>query len=181
MTEVLATESALCRACGLCCQGQLYGWVSLRVDEVERVKTWPVTLVQHGDVAGFSQPCGCFREQQCSVYSQRPKTCVEYRCQLLRRLRQSETTQPVALELVRLARGFFDQIQARLPADQGKRIWQRIIERWDLTTLKSLLVRGDIDSATLMAIVSLDVLLTKHFRLVKEAAAPVVSADQPTS
>ena len=166
-------EFALCQACGLCCQGQLYNRVSLRPEEVALVKTWPVEMVTRGDEVSFAQPCGCFQAMHCTVYSQRPRTCVEYSCQLLRRLRHMEISQAAALERVVQARGLFEQIQAHLSEATVKPIWQRIIDRWDLTALQPLLSSGELHMDTLMAIVALDVLLTKYFRITNnKTAAP---------
>ena len=94
--------------------------------------------------------------------------CVQYSCKLLQRLRQNEISQAAALERVAQARGLLEQIEARLPAASAKRIWQRINERWDLEELKSLLASGELDPGTLMAIVALDVHLTKYFRIIEE-------------
>ena len=121
-------------------------------------------MVRHDEAIGFKQPCGCYQEQRCTVYAQRPQTCVNYRCQLLRGLKQGEISQAVALERVTQARSLFEKLQRQLPSATGKRIWQRIAERWDLSSLQPLLARGEIDSETLMAMLALDVLLTKHFR-----------------
>ena len=168
VADDLTHESTLCQACGLCCQGQLYAWVSLLPQEVALAESWPVEMVRHEAASGFKQPCGCFQDQRCTVYAQRPQTCVNYRCQLLRGLGQGEITQAVALERVAQARGLFEKLQLQLPSATGKRIWERIAERWDLSTLKPLLASGEIDAETLMAIVALNVLLTKHFRTDKD-------------
>ena len=174
MAENLPDESALCQTCGLCCQGQLYSWVALRPDEVALAETWPVKMAKRADGISFKQPCGCFQQMRCSVYAQRPQTCVQYCCKLLGRLRQNEISQAAALKRVATARELFDQVEARLPAASGKRIWHRINERWGLQALQPLVASGELDSGTLMAIVALDVYLTKYFRVVE---AKLVTAD----
>jgi len=90
------------------------------------------------------------------------------------RLRQNEISQAAALKRAAIARELFDQIEARLPVASGKRIWHRINERWDLQALQHLVASGELDSDTLMAIVALDVYLTKYFRIIK---AKLVTAD----
>ena len=168
VTDDPANESALCQACGLCCQGQLYGWVKLLPHEVALAESWPVEMIRHEAASGFKQPCGCFREQRCTVYAERPQTCVNYRCRLLLGLGQGEISQAMALGRVAQARGLFDKLQRQLPPTTGKRIWERIIDRWDLPAFRSLLASGEIDSDTLMTILALDVLLTKYFRTDKD-------------
>jgi Fe-S-cluster containining protein len=167
MADNLPDESALCQTCGLCCQGQLYSWVFLRPEEVALAEAWPVEMAKRADGISFKQPCGCFQEMRCTVYAQRPQTCVKYYCQLLGHLRQNEISQATALERVATARELFDQIEARLPAASAKRIWHRINERWDLQALQPLVASGELESDTLMAIVALDVYLTKYFRRVE--------------
>jgi Fe-S-cluster containining protein len=168
MVDNLRDESALCQACGLCCQGQLYGRVPLLAEEIALARTWPVEFTTYKDVVNLKQPCGCFQEQRCSVYSQRPQTCVKYRCQLLRRLGQNEISQAEAVKLVTQALELLGKIQAHLTVAANKHIWKRITERWDLSNLQPLLTSGELDSDTLMAIIALDVLLTKYFRNVKD-------------
>ncbi len=164
MTDNSTDESALCQSCGLCCQGQLYNWVPLLPEEVERVKTWPVEMMTHKGVDGFKQPCGCLQEMSCSVYTQRPQTCAKYSCKLLKSLRQNEISQVVAMERVAQARELFGKLQVLLPSESKKHIWQRITDHWNLKDLQSLLASGELTSDTLMAIVSLDVILKQYFR-----------------
>ena len=94
---------------------------------------------------------------------------------MLGRLRQNDVSQAAALELVAQARGLVEQIEAGLPAASGKLIWRRINERWDLQALKPLLASGELDPGTLMAIVALDVYLTKYFRMNEDKLANAVS------
>jgi uncharacterized protein len=164
MSDSVSDESALCRACGLCCQGQLYSWVELRPEEVALAEAWPLEVVTSAAKPGFNQPCGCFQEMRCTVYPDRPQICVQYSCELLRRFRQREVSLPTALERVAQARALVAQIEARLPAGSSKRIWERVQERWDLLALKPLVASGDLSAGTLLDIVALDVFLTKHFR-----------------
>jgi Fe-S-cluster containining protein len=162
--ERAAQESALCQTCGLCCEGQLFGWVELRPEEVERAKAWPVGVTTKGGEVGFEQPCACFQRMRCTVYAQRPKACVDYRCMLLKRVEKGEITPAFAQARIDEARGLFDEIQRRLPANDRKRIWDRVDDHWDLERLKALVEGGELDPSTAMSIVALDVVLTKHFR-----------------
>jgi len=160
----LANESILCQSCGLCCQGQLYSWVSLLPEEISVAKTWSIEIVTRENSVGFRQPCACFQKMRCSVYPQRPRTCVEYRCRLLQDLRINGVSLPDATRIVSQARELFHKIEALLPESSNKGIWQRISERWELENLHLLLASGELTPATLMAIVTLDVFLKKYFR-----------------
>ena len=161
-------ESSLCQTCGLCCQGLLYSFVALRADEVGAAKTWPVEMVTRDDEIGFKQPCGCLTELRCSVYARRPQTCAQYRCQLLRRLRQKEISPASAFECVAEARRLIAEIETHIPAVSCKSIWQRINERWNLFEFQHLLAKGELNSEALTAIVGLDIVLTKYFRVDKK-------------
>ena len=171
MVESSDDESALCLTCGICCQGPLYALVELQPEEVSRARTWPMELVEDGDLVAFKQPCGCLDGTRCTVYSERPRVCREYVCALLLRLRSGEISQSEAQDAIRQARRLIAEIEARLPAAQGERLWERIGERWDFDALRPLLESGDIDQDVLMAIVALDVQLTGHFRVAWEESA----------
>ena len=164
MADDRPDESGLCRSCGLCCQGQLHSWVELRPDEVALAKTWPIDVVTQGDATGFHQPCGCFRSMRCTVYAQRPLTCAEYSCLLLRRVREKEVTEAAALARVAEARQLVEQIEGGLPAARGQWLWRRISEKWQFESLQPMLASGALTPTLLMAIVALDAHLQNHFR-----------------
>jgi Fe-S-cluster containining protein len=162
-TEHDYDESALCQTCGLCCQGALHRQLALRQEEVPLAETWPVEIVTKGESSGIQLPCGCLNGLRCSVYANRPQACVKYRCKLLGHLRQNEISQVEALERVAQARRLFEEVEARLPANSSKQIWELIDNRWDMSAAKSLLATEELDSSTLMLIVTLGAYLTKHF------------------
>ena len=169
MTDMARDESALCLACGLCCQGPLFSWAVLQPDELAHAETLPVVMVDREDALGFRLPCACFRDMHCTVYDERFQVCRDFACQLLLRLRNDQVSQAEALELVRQARELVQEIEDHLPPDEAERVWDRIGKRWDLKDLQPLLVSGQIEPDTLMAIVSLDVHLERHFHHPKVA------------
>jgi Fe-S-cluster containining protein len=173
MTDARQDESALCVACGLCCGGQLYTWAKLRPDELELADRLSLRVVPDEREPGFALPCSCLDGTRCTVYDVRPQICRDFACSLLQKLRAKEVPLDDALELVRQARELVDEIESQLPRDALKRVWQRINERLDFVDLQRLLAAGEIDADTVMAIVSLDVHLWKHFRLPHEASDAV--------
>ena len=94
-----------------------------------------------------------------------PRLARSTAARLLQRLQQNEISVVTARERVSQAHQLVAEIEARLPPVSGKRIWERISECWDLLSLEAALAEGKLDSTTLMAIVALDVYLTKYFRL----------------
>lgn len=76
--------SALCRRCGLCCDGTLHPHTRVGVDETAEVRALGLTVVDEGGQLKFRQPCVMYREAVCSVYSARPHACRTYRCELLK-------------------------------------------------------------------------------------------------
>jgi uncharacterized protein len=80
--------TALCLACGLCCDGSIFRAVPLRDDEVEEGRRRNVTLIdksQRSDAThAMGQPCVLFQEQRCSTYGVwRPRACDAYVCGVL--------------------------------------------------------------------------------------------------
>ena len=165
-------ESTVCVSCGLCCQGPLYNWAELQPDELPLADRLSLRVVTYDGQPGISLPCSCLDGTRCTVYEQRPRICRDFACNLLLGLRSGAVTLDDALDRVREAHGLLDEIESLLPQHAVKRVWQRIAERWDLRDLQRLLAAGEIDQDTVMAIVSLDVHLEKHFRLIGKDVAP---------
>jgi Fe-S-cluster containining protein len=76
----------LCRSCGLCCDGSLFGRADLTEEEVSRAR-------RHLDVLpsgkGFSLPCAALSpDRSCSIYEDRPQSCRGFTCRLYERHRR---------------------------------------------------------------------------------------------
>lgn len=170
MTAGDSDESTLCVNCGLCCQGPLYNWAELKPDELELADELSLRVVAYDGQPGIGLPCSCLDGARCTVYEQRPRVCRDFACNLLLGLRSGAVSLDEALDRVGEAHGLLEEIERQVPQDALKRVWERIAERWDLRDLQRLLAEGEIDAATVMAIVSLDVHLDKHFRLPHEAS-----------
>jgi Fe-S-cluster containining protein len=97
---------ALCRSCGLCCDGSLFGSVPVEPDELRGARKKHLHVLQRGNA--FEQPCsalwtlgdGC----ACSVYSDRPRSCRAFTCRLYDRHRREGGPLDVRLAAVRRVR-----------------------------------------------------------------------------
>ena len=93
---------SLCQACGLCCDGSLFGRVPLGPDEqVPALKLAVVTNAQGG--RHVPQRCAALEGTVCQVYEQRPLACRRYECLLFGALREGEVSLPEALTVVQRA------------------------------------------------------------------------------
>lgn len=70
----------LCRACGLCCDGSLFGRVGLAPEEVEGAKKHRLRVVETGK--SFAQPCAALVDDACAIYDERPLACRRFACRL---------------------------------------------------------------------------------------------------
>jgi hypothetical protein len=79
------SPQALCRSCGLCCDGTLFTRVSLKPpDLLPPLQAAGIRILDGDESQYFPQPCAAFRECRCIVYDDRPAACRKYRCELLK-------------------------------------------------------------------------------------------------
>ena len=71
-----------------------------------------VPLFQQGARLASAQPCAAHRGDHCGVYAERPKSCAEYRCALLRRVDAGEVGRTEALGRVAEARALIAELRA---------------------------------------------------------------------
>lgn len=78
---------ALCRACGMCCDGSLFGRVGLQPGEVPIARRHGLRVLERG--GAFEQPCPAFDGSGagCTIYAERPQACRVFRCKLFERHR----------------------------------------------------------------------------------------------
>jgi Fe-S-cluster containining protein len=101
MTRNRDAISSLCPACGLCCNGVLFGDVELQQgDEAGRLARLGVALFHKGHKTAFPQPCSCFDGKLCGIYADRPKQCRAFECGLLKRVGAGNLTVGAALKLI---------------------------------------------------------------------------------
>jgi hypothetical protein len=104
--KVSAAKSAeaiakLCPACGLCCNGVLFGDVELqRGDDAKRLGTLGVEFFRKGRKTAFAQPCSCLVNGLCRIYADRPQRCATFDCTLLKRVQAGKTAPSLALKKI---------------------------------------------------------------------------------
>jgi uncharacterized protein len=93
---------ALCRACGMCCDGSLFGRARLDPDEVASAKKNRLHVV--ANEGSFSQECSALVDGGCAIYEERPRACRAFVCRLHERLRTEGGDVTAYIERVRRAR-----------------------------------------------------------------------------
>jgi len=97
--------SQLCPACGLCCNGVLFGDVELqRSDNAKRLASLGLDLFRKNRKQCFNQPCSCFDGKWCRIYEDRPSRCRAFECRLVQRVDAGGITVSQALKSIRAAR-----------------------------------------------------------------------------
>ncbi|HEX7663472.1 MAG TPA: YkgJ family cysteine cluster protein [Polyangiaceae bacterium] len=91
---------ALCRSCGLCCDGSLFGRARLAPDEVASAKRHGLRVV--ANEGSFEQPCSALEKRTCTIYDERPQACRVFVCKLYDR--QANEGGPLEEKLAIVAR-----------------------------------------------------------------------------
>jgi len=104
--------TALCGACGLCCNGSLFGRVPLAAEEVAPARRRRLRVLRDG--RAFEQPCtalvrevaaaGADDAHGCAIYDERPKACAAFTCRLYVRHRREGGVLATRLVAVRRVR-----------------------------------------------------------------------------
>ena len=96
------TPSDLCVACGMCCDGTMFGNVVAHDHElVQMIFLGADTKYkEEEDRHFFLQPCPAHVNGSCSIYETRPQTCSGYKCALLKRVLRNEITPEQAMKKV---------------------------------------------------------------------------------
>jgi hypothetical protein len=124
VTEVspaVTSAEILCLSCGLCCDGTLFAAVPLLPEEVDtstRLSLRVLPKVDGGHVAQL--PCSALHGLRCSVYTERPRTCRVYRCDLLSALDSDEVSVEEAQVMVRQVKDAASRLAQQIaPGDEG--------------------------------------------------------------
>lgn len=114
--KVSTTKSAeaiakLCPACGLCCNGVLFGDVELqRGDDAKLLSRLGVEFFRKGRKTAFGQPCACLVNGLCRIYADRPQRCATFDCGLLKRVQAGKTPPAAALKKIAEAKRRADEV-----------------------------------------------------------------------
>jgi Fe-S-cluster containining protein len=83
----------LCRSCGLCCDGTLFGYVLLEAgDSPAPLQAGGIAIHLQDAEPRFDLPCIAFQHGDCQVYAGRPAVCRTYRCKLLKKYERGVTS-----------------------------------------------------------------------------------------
>ena len=111
----------LCRSCGLCCDGSLFGRVTLEPDEVAGARKNRLRVIPRG--TAFEQPCSALEgsepDRTCAIYEERPRACHAFTCRLYDRHRREGGALEVRLAAVRRARVLLRLLETT--TDEGER------------------------------------------------------------
>jgi hypothetical protein len=103
----------LCAACGLCCDGSLFGRVDLAPGEVDSARKHHLTILADGKA--FEQPCAALETGEagcrCVMYEDRPRSCHRFECRLYDRHRRERGPLEPRLTVVRRVRFLVSTLQ----------------------------------------------------------------------
>jgi hypothetical protein len=110
--------ATLCRSCGRCCDGSLFGRVPLQPDEAAAARRNRLPVLDGGK--GFAEPCtalavsgaGVEEWRTCSIYDERPRSCRTFVCRLYDRHRREGGPIEDRLAVVRQVRQLVAYLEA---------------------------------------------------------------------
>jgi hypothetical protein len=131
------SEQSICMACGLCCDGTLFGHVDLEPeDDVVTLVAGGIQILSHETSSRFKQPCTAHKGCKCTVYPNRPRSCVRFHCVLLERFKANKISKSEALRLIREAVNLRNNVRRNMLAAFGDNAWPlaetraRLTEGW---------------------------------------------------
>ena len=157
----------LCVACGICCDGTLIGFVQLESDEMPALKK-VMEIEEENGHGFFMHPCKNLCDDGCSIYTNRPKKCGEFKCELLNSHEAKEIDFDSAMEIVNIVKQKKITIEQKLATLQielkSTSFYFKMVE------LKKILKKGQSESTLTTShlelksdIQQLDDLLIKRF------------------
>lgn len=155
--------SALCLACGLCCEGVLHTYVSVALLDWPRLHRLGLRAESFSGHPGFQLPCPLYQDHRCSVYPPHLHACQAYRCEVLNQYLAGRLSLEAGQALAAGARELladpalpknqpFERVRAAARAAEG---------RGSLLTTPEARAAHD---ALQLAVERLDVYLQRHFR-----------------
>lgn len=114
MSDTAASFSDICTACGLCCDGTLFGQAMLDPDELDAAKASGFILKDFAGKQGFTQPCKQLCGSICGIYASRPNVCRSYQCSLLKRVADGDVSSGDAAKHIAEAKTAVANLKAEL-------------------------------------------------------------------
>lgn len=108
--------SAICAACGACCDGTLFDVVPVDADEAPRVAARGLDVFPRDDASDLviAEPCVAHGPAGCGVYADRPRACAAYVCRLLADVASGASSFDAARSFVTETRALADDLRARV-------------------------------------------------------------------
>lgn len=156
--------SALCTACGLCCDGLLFHRAVSRTEEEPHLAAFGMEVVQTKGGPKFVLPCHHLQGTSCGIYEQRFRTCRGFRCKLLVGVESGDLGLDEALHTVGEARAMRSAAAALDPkaANLGGRMELfEALKTWSQT--EDMETRRD-QGRLVLAMTVLETFLDRHFR-----------------
>lgn len=157
---------ALCMECGLCCSGAVYTILRIEAAELE-APPGIVMKIERDDDGPFSTlPCPALSGTCCTIYTDRPRTCREFRCVTLQALDRHQLTLEAAQHRIREARTAFAACE-RAAGDRSILDIRKL--RAELANAGFILQPAELREA----LNALDGILDRWFRKPEQAQLPV--------
>lgn len=130
MTNIKESQAqTLCKSCGMCCSGQLFAWVRLNANELDRSEALGLNVIRNDPrQRGFTQPCPLWNGI-CTVYTSPdyPRSCGTYKCKVLKELREGDISLSSGLSTVQETLRMISDIEMLLPASSSISFRERLI------------------------------------------------------
>ena len=175
--ENSSAASRLCSECGMCCNGVMFHTVRLQpTDSAKDLAALGLKLKRKKGGNYILQPCPAFRGTHCSIYAARPERCRLFACQQLRRVDAGESTEAVALEMIREAQRQVAEVTDLLERAGGASDRKPLSKRCEKVMAEPLDSSSDpvavgIRSQLTRAMRELDIFLDEEFRIPPGEAA----------
>ncbi|MBC5994112.1 YkgJ family cysteine cluster protein [Pontibacter cellulosilyticus] len=108
----MVDSTNICLACGLCCTGTLIGFVQLNSEELPAVREL-MDIEEATSDGVIIQPCNSYCDG-CTIYSDRPKQCASYDCELLKSFDRKELDYTSAVSIVDVVKQKKSAIEEKL-------------------------------------------------------------------
>lgn len=150
MTE--SQPQTLCKSCGMCCSGQLFAWVRLNANELDRSEALGLNVIRNDPrQRGFTQPCPLW-DGICTVYTSPdyPRSCGTYKCKVLRGLLEGDISLSSGLDFIQETLKMIREIEALLPASQAISFRERLIAHKEMLEKLTEQDRGIVEQEFLL-------------------------------
>jgi hypothetical protein len=133
----------ICTECGYCCDGTMFSQVKLTNDVENGLDTDGNTVYneslkdyihtsfdkkQKKSCLVFKQPCPMLKDKKCTIYTDRPFTCQQFKCKLLKNYNDGNKTYDEAMEIIKKpkAREFLNLEEYKRYVKNGRLFFKKI-------------------------------------------------------